>query len=252
MDANRGEGSDAVAAVGALEDELRRGMYLFIRRAHRPISREEAAESVGISRKLAAFHLDKLVDAGLLRTRFDAPDRPRGVGRAPKLYEPSPGAIRVSIPERRHEMLARILADAVLTPGPARDAQKNALDAATRHGQSYGSEQRTRLRPGRLGTERALSLAASCLEEFGFEPERAAPDLVILHNCPFHPLAEQSPELVCGINQHFLGGFLDGLGAGERTEAVLQPDPATCCVRLCRRGESTDPGSASEVEPTKD
>ena len=157
----------------------------------------------------------------------------RPVGRAPKLHGPSPDAIRVSIPERRHELLARILADAVATGDPGRSAVEQALSAASLYGRTYGAEQRDLHRPGPLDTERALSLASACLEEFGFEPERAAPDLVVLHNCPFHPLAEQSPELVCGINQRFLAGFLDGLGAADRADAVLQPDPSTCCVRLC-------------------
>ena len=55
----------AIRAVAALDDEFRRGMYAFIRKARRPVTREEAAASVGISRKLAAFHLDKLVEADL-------------------------------------------------------------------------------------------------------------------------------------------------------------------------------------------
>ena len=58
-----------------LADDLRRRMYEFIRRADGPVSRDEAAAAVGISRKLAAFHLDKLVDAGLLEARL-RPGRP--------------------------------------------------------------------------------------------------------------------------------------------------------------------------------
>jgi len=61
----------AIKAVAALEDDLRRGMYEFIRTARHPITREQAAEAVGISRKLAAFHLDKLAAAGLLRSDFE-------------------------------------------------------------------------------------------------------------------------------------------------------------------------------------
>ena len=52
--------------VGALDDDLRRRMYAYCRRAGHSVTRDEAAAHVGISRKLAAFHLDKLVDAGLL------------------------------------------------------------------------------------------------------------------------------------------------------------------------------------------
>jgi predicted ArsR family transcriptional regulator len=224
---------DPVTAVGALGDELRRGMYGFIRRARRPVTRDEAAASVGISRKLAAFHLDKLVDVGLLRTRADAPGRVRTVGRAPKLYEPVPDQIHVSIPERRHELLAEILADAVLTETGERTARESAFEAADRRGNALGNADRDRHRPGRLGTERTLTLAAETLEDLGFEPERAAPALLLLRNCPFHPLAAKAPDLVCGINHRFLGGYLQGLGAADAATAVLQPEAGSCCVRLC-------------------
>lgn len=224
---------DPVTAVGALSDELRRGMYAFIRRAHRPVTRDEAATSVGISRKLAAFHLDKLVTVGLLRTRADAPGRARTVGRAPKLYEPVPDAIQVSIPERRHQLLAEILADAVLAETGERTARDSALETADQRGNVLGLAERDRRRPGRLGAERALTLAAQTLERLGFEPERSSPALLLLRNCPFHPLAARAPDLVCAINHRFLGGYLQGLGAAESTEAVLQPETDSCCVRLC-------------------
>ena len=240
---------DPVTAVGALGDELRRGMYGFIRRARRPVSRDEAAESVGISRKLAAFHLDKLVAVGLLRTRYDAPGRTRAVGRAPKLYEPVPDAIQVSIPERRHELLAEILADAVLAASDAHPARDAALDVAHRRGTALGESERARHRPGRLGTERALTLATETLEQLGFEPERAAPALLLLRNCPFHPLAAKAPDLVCSINHRFLRGYLRGLGATGSAAAVLHPDESMCCVRLCATAvESAEPGSGSGSE----
>jgi hypothetical protein len=47
----------AIRAIAALDDDLRWGMYEFIRAARRPVTRDEAAAAVGISRKLAAFHL---------------------------------------------------------------------------------------------------------------------------------------------------------------------------------------------------
>src|ERR1044071_97575 len=108
--------SDAsITAIAALGDEQRRRLLRFVQHAHRPVSREEAAASVGISRKLAAHHLDKLVTAGLLEARYGAPGGIRKVGRAPKLYQLAEPGIQISIPERRHEELARILLDAVLT-----------------------------------------------------------------------------------------------------------------------------------------
>lgn len=232
---------DPVAAVGALTDELRRGMYTFIRRARRPVTRDEAAQSVGISRKLAAFHLDKLVDVGLLRTRADAPGRARTVGRAPKLYEPVPDTLRVSIPERRHELLAEILTDAVLAESGTRTAHDAAFQVAEERGTRLGAADRDRRRPGRLGTERALTLAAETLEQLGFEPERAAPALLLLRNCPYSPLAAKASDLICGINHRFLAGYLHGLGTAD-TAAVLEKEPDSCCVRLCAAG-AQDPAA---------
>lgn len=89
---------DGVEAVAVLADEVRRRLFGFIRRARRPVTREEAAADAGISAKLAAFHLDKLVAAGLLRARYESPAGVRKVGRKPKVYEPAQALIRVSIP----------------------------------------------------------------------------------------------------------------------------------------------------------
>jgi len=62
----------SLATLAVLSEEMRWRLYALVRAAHRPVSREEAAASTGISRKLAAFHLDKLVSAGLLRARYEA------------------------------------------------------------------------------------------------------------------------------------------------------------------------------------
>src|SRR5690349_8929404 len=102
----------AVAAVAALDDDVRRRLYEFVRAAGAPVTREAAATGVGISRKLAAFHLDKLVELGLLRSGFGP--GPRRVGRAPRWYEPGPREVAVTVPERTPEVLAEILVDAVL------------------------------------------------------------------------------------------------------------------------------------------
>jgi predicted ArsR family transcriptional regulator len=221
----------AIKAVAVLEDDLRRGMYGFIRAARRPVSREEAAASVGISRKLAAFHLDKLVGAGLLHASYGAVDGVRKVGRTPKLYEPTDVDIAVTIPQRHHDLLAGILLDAVLTEGEDESGHRAALRVANRHGEQLGAAEREQARPGRLGTERALTLAEGVLARHGFEPDRRTPACVRLRNCPFHPLAAKAPDLVCGINQAFLTGLLTGLQA-TTVRAVLAPAAGDCCVEL--------------------
>lgn len=236
--------AEGVEAVSVLADELRRRMYGFIRRAHRPVTREEAAADAGISVKLAAFHLDKLVAAGLLRAGYDSPGGEPRVGRRPKVYEPAGTDIRISIPERRPDVLAEILVDAVLGQEPGEDARAAALRTARQRGEELGAATRARRRPGRLGPERSVSLSEAVLEEHGFEPDRRAPTELQLLNCPFHPLAARSPELVCGINHAFLGGFLTGLRTAG-IEAVLAPRPGRCCVELrAAPGGNGTPGPA--------
>ncbi|MFF2509521.1 hypothetical protein [Streptomyces sp. NPDC058086] len=83
-------------------------------------------------------------------------------------------------------------------------------------------------------------------EDFRFESKRAAPTLVWLRNCPFHPLAAKAPELVCRVNQASLAGYLHGLGS-ERTDAVLALRSDAGCVEL--RGKDAA-GGTSEAETT--
>jgi predicted ArsR family transcriptional regulator len=74
-------------------------------------------------------------------------------------------------------------------------------------------------------------LAGSVAERCGFEPSRPAPDTVRLRNCPFRPLADRAPEVVCAINREFLAGLLTGLDA-RGVEAKLAPQPGEGCVEL--------------------
>jgi predicted ArsR family transcriptional regulator len=223
--------ASAIAAVAVLGDDLRRRMYAFIRRSDRPVTRDEAAASVGISRKLAAFHLDKLVAAGLLTAGYANLSGVRRVGRAPKVYEAADVDVRVGIPQREHGILADILIDAVLTETGGESARQAALRVAADRGRRLGESQRHQTRAGRLGAERALTCAGEVLERHGFEPVRDAPTLLRLRNCPFHPLAAKAPELVCAINHAFLAGLLAGLNA-RTVHATLAPRPGACCVEL--------------------
>lgn len=199
--------------MATLTDASRRALYDYVRHQDHPVHREEAAEATAMSRGLAAFHLDKLVEAGLLAARYEAPPgRPRGRGRTPKVYEPTGDGLSVTIPERRYELIADILAEAVgCGEPPARVARQ--------HGRDLGD----RLRP--LGGR-----TVDVLADLGFEP-RAAAGTVSLHNCPFHALAERHTALVCGLNHAFLSGLVDGLGESTLA-AVLAPSPGTCCVEL--------------------
>lgn len=217
-------------AAGALTDQARRALYDYVRRQDHPVTREEAADARSISRNLAAFHLDKLVAAGLLRCRYEAPaGRPRRRGRTPKVYEPAAVEFALTVPERRYQLVGRILADAV-ADDPA-DARAAAARHAGRHGEAVGRQLAARLTVRGHG----LALAQAALADLGFEPERDRPDRVVLGNCPFHTLALAQPELVCALNEAFVAGLLAGLGAGT-LDARLAPRPGACCVEVTAAG----------------
>jgi len=217
---------DPWTGVTALADASRRVLYDYVRHADHPVGRDEAADAAGMSRGLAAFHLDKLVDVGLLRARYQAPpDRPRGRGRSPKVYEPAGDGVAVTIPERRYRLIAEILASAV-DDDPAEAGQ-----AAVRHARDRGRAFGAALRAG----ERRDLLAA--LARLGFEPDRTT-GRILLHNCPFHSLATRHTTLVCGLNHAFLAGLLDGLDIDDR-QAVLAPHTGRCCVELIESTRSS-------------
>ena len=187
--------------------------------------------------KLAAFHLDKLLSAGLLETATPDPaSRRPGPGRTPKAYQPAATELAVSIPERRYDLLGDVLVQAIVADGPASTARHAAQQLAHNRGQALGERARAQRRLGRLGPERALAVISELLAACGYAPARAPTRLqLVLRNCPFRRLARRAPELVCGLNHEFMAGLLAGLRS-RRVDAVLQPDaaadPTRCCVLL--------------------
>jgi predicted ArsR family transcriptional regulator len=208
-----------------LADPVRRALYEYVRRQDHPVTREEAAEAVAISRNLTAFHLDKLVDAGLLSSRYEAPpDRQRGPGRTPKVYEPSGTGFNLSVPPRQYELVGRILADAIATePG---NAQAGVLRKAVDAGRELGAAEAR----GARSADGCLAVAYALLASLGFEP-RSVGNTILLNNCPFHALAMRQRELICGLNHAFVGGLLEGLGVPQ-LHADLQPRAGGCCVAI--------------------
>ncbi|MCI0633617.1 MAG: transcriptional regulator [Actinobacteria bacterium] len=220
-------------ALGALEDELRRKLYVFVRAQGRPVSRDEAATAEGISRKLAAFHLDKLVDRGLLTHSYARPPGRggRGAGRPAKYYQPSDREIEVSIPERRYDLLGSVFLRALRSQRKGEAAEVAARRAAEETGLEIGRAERQRRVLPPPGPERAIAVTSELLEETGYEPYRDEDGCVRLRSCPFHKLADQERDLVCGMNQRLVQGIVRGLG-NDTLGVVLDPVPGECCVRL--------------------
>jgi predicted ArsR family transcriptional regulator len=207
-------------------------MYLEIRSRRRPVSREEVAAAVGVSRKLAAFHLDKMVERGLLTASFARPPGRSGpgAGRSAKYYQPSAREFDVSIPERNYDVMGSILAEAIERQTPGEDVRSTARRVARERGERLGRAEREQRRLSPPGAERAMSVAKEVLSACGYEPYNEDGG-VRFHNCPFHALAEQSRDFVCGLNKELVQGIANGLG-NETLSVRLLPRPHECCVEL--------------------
>lgn len=231
--ATRREDFDArVSGIAALGEPVRRALYRYVVAQPSPVNRDQAGEGVHVPRHVAKFHLDKLVDDGLLEVEFRRPPGRSGpgAGRPAKLYRRSSRELEVSLPDRRYDLAGRLLARAVTDAGSDGMAVADALSRAARDaGSALGREARGRVGPR---PSRTALTAASCeiLAELGYEPrpERGG---VSLANCPFHTLAADYTDLVCSMNRELLAGVLDGLGHRD-LEACLDPAPGMCCVRL--------------------
>ena len=223
------EFDQAVEKLGVLADRVRRTMYQFVRQQREPVTREQVAAGTGTSVKLAAFHLEKLLERGLLRAHYQRPgSRPEG-GRPAKLYEPARQEVAVSLPERRYDLMGEILAGAAPAGGTAvRDrAREIAYQRGFEAGEGYRAESHLR-RPGR---ERTMAAAAAVLGDLGFAPQPGDDGELVLRNCPFDALAGREPDVVCGVNEALVTGVLDGLG-GRGVTASLDRAISRCCVVL--------------------
>jgi predicted ArsR family transcriptional regulator len=227
QDLDAGELIAQISAISILNEPLRRALYAYVLSRPSAVGRDEAGKAVGITRELAAFHLDKLLEEGLLDVeyrRLSGKEGP-GAGRPAKLYRASDRQLEISLPGRRYELAARLLAEALTQEGT--DPAQALEEVAQRFGEDLGTQARRRL--GRRPSDsRLLHTTCQVLRDHGFEPMETN-GMVRLRNCPFQSIARDHPELVCGMNLSLARGLLAGLGAGG-LEARLEPQPGMCCV----------------------
>lgn len=191
-----------VDVVAVLADPVRRDLYEFVAEAGHEVGRAEAAGAVGVTRTLAAFHLDKLVDAGLLEVahrRLTGRSGP-GAGRPAKVYRVAVREHVASVPPRDYRGLAMLLAEAVEAAGA-----EEAVTAAARRVPADPRE------------------PAEVLAGRGYRPYRDGAE-IRSRNCPFRALSEQFPVLVCAMNHALVGALLGG------ARVRLDPRPGECCV----------------------
>jgi predicted ArsR family transcriptional regulator len=209
-----------VEAVTALGDPVRRRLYDYVVAQDHEVGRAEAAEAAGVQRTLAAFHLDRLAEVGLLDVVFARPAGRSGpgAGRPAKLYRRSAADHVVSLPPRDYGTPAALLAEVVDTLGAEADLER----VARRHGRTAG--------------EAAEGGVEEVLASQGYAPYRAE-GAVRLRNCPFHAVAREFPPLVCGMNLALVQGLLEGMGEQE-LRARMRARPGECCVELVSKNNN--------------
>jgi predicted ArsR family transcriptional regulator len=218
-------GSQA-ARIGALADDTRRALYEYVVGQPDAVGRDRAAAALGLARHNVSFHLDRLATDGLLEVeyrRLSGRSGP-GAGRPSKLYRRADTEVAVSLPPRSYDVVGDILASAVARTQGGASLEGALEECAQTAGRDLGAA------AAEAAATEPLSAVAEVLVNQGFEA-RVTTDVVELANCPFDALAKKHTALVCGLNQSFVQGVVDGLGCRGIT-ARLEPQPGACCVRV--------------------
>lgn len=230
---NRVPWSRRIAALASLGDETRRKLFDLVASAEDAVGRDEAAGALGLARSTASFHLDRLVQDGLLAVEFrklrgrEGP----GSGRPAKLYRAAVQEVAASVPDRNYDLAAELLLAAVEASAadgvPVREAL---LRGAYARGEAAG---------GAAGA--AAETFPELLAAQGYRPESDGTGGLVLLNCPFHRLAAGHAGVVCAMNGAFLTGAAAGCGvAPDRVEALDLEDlraagaaqRGQCCARI--------------------
>ncbi|MCX6500324.1 MAG: transcriptional regulator [Arthrobacter sp.] len=222
--------SRRVAAVASLGDENRRRLFDFVAGAEQAVGRDDAAAALGLARSTASFHLDRLVQDGVLAVEFrklGGKEGP-GSGRPAKLYRAVVQEVSASVPERNYDLAAELLVTAIeqsaADGGSARDAL---LRAAQARGHAAA------------GTAAADDFAGLLAAE-GYRPADDGAGGLVLLNCPFHRVARGHADVVCAMNGAFLAGAAAGCGVDPgRVEALdvetLRAQNSATAVQCCAR-----------------
>ena len=172
-----------------------------------------------MARSTVSFHLDRLVQDGLLAVEFHKPAGRTGPGsgRPAKMYRTVGSEIGASVPDRNYDLAGELMA------------------AAIEASQADGAPVAESLRAAAFRKGRELAEAAGDLEEFltesGYQPEHDGEGGYLLPNCPFHRLSRAHAAVVCDMNGAFLRGAAVGRGSPEERVAPAA-GAGHCCARI--------------------
>jgi predicted ArsR family transcriptional regulator len=203
--------------------------------ARAPLGVNEIASQVGLHANTTRFHLDALIEQGLVERAIEERDVP---GRPRTLYTATADSARTG--RRSYRLLAEILTSylATHTKQPARAA----LDA----GEAWGRFLTQRPAPfRRVDAAAATRQLVETLDDIGFAPEAVTAGRerkILLHHCPFREAAEEHRDVVCTVHLGLMRGMLTELDAPIEAEG-LDPfvEPNLCITRLTPRPRAGSP-----------
>lgn len=218
----------------ALGDNTRYAIYLELARSPRPLATADIAESLGLHANTVRPHLERMRDVGLLEVQVGG----RGdVGRPQHRYSVAPDAPALGL----EPPTMPLLVDMVLSM--AKRLQASGDDA-----KAVGNEEgRRRARPY-ASAPSTLEALVSDLDRLGFDPlvtdaDQPADDptsdthdgaaaVVAFANCPFADIAEQHPELVCGLHEGLVAGFVAQMGDARAGDFCTLTSRTPCRVTV--------------------
>lgn len=178
------------------------------------------ALAVGLHENTTRFHLDALIEAGMVRREAEGRQRP---GRPRVLYRADP------LPDQTHY---QDLAAAMVRhfAGPMEDRGSRAEQA----GVAWGSELLAELPAEPSETMPRL---VACLARMGYQPELVAgpPPTIELRPCPYAALAGEDPDTVCRLHLGLIRGLMDDKDPWEVESLEPYATPELCIVRFTEK-----------------
>jgi predicted ArsR family transcriptional regulator len=216
----------------ALGDNTRYAIYLDLARSPRALTTADIAESLGLHPNTVRPHLERMREIGLIDVEVSG----RGdVGRPQHRYSIAPDAPSLGLEPPTMPVLARMVLNMAAR-----------LRASTDDAEAVGrTEGATRAVPFEDAPSTLEALVAD-LDRLGFDPlvadgaigtdgSESVDAVVAFANCPFVEMAEQHPELVCGLHRGLIAGFVAEMGDAEVSEFCTLTNHTPCRVTVSSR-----------------
>ncbi len=205
--------------TGALGDTTRRGIYVMVREAHKPVTANQISSSFDIHPNVARHHLDRLCTEGFVRVSDRKIETP-AAGRPAKRYEVTEKAVNIQYSARKYDRLAELLTQVItqLDDGKANDIAETI-------GHEYGMELASEIGlPSDDGFEEAALAVARAMMGKGLGASTdPVENRIVAQFCPLCSSGSSLPAIVCKIDSGIVRGLLESAAARPVPLEVAQP-----------------------------